>query len=85
MLPTSIYKLVDLKYLFVGESFELEIWHTCFQHKYDFMKKFHDKRKVFNPWESGKVGSSEIFYILVNFEYLFLGKSFGLEISQICY
>ena len=38
-LPTSIYKLVDLKYLFVGESFELEIWHTYYQHKYDFMEK----------------------------------------------
>ena len=33
------YKLVDLKYRFVGESFELEFWHTYYQHKYDFMKK----------------------------------------------
>ena len=67
------------------ESFEFEIWHRCYQHKYDFMKKFHGKRKVFNPWEGGKVGSTEIFDILVNFEYLFLGKSFGLEIWQIYY
>ena len=36
--------------------------------------------KVFNLWEGGKVGSSEIFYMLVNFEYPFLGKSFGLKI-----
>ena len=37
-LPTSIYKLVDLKCGFVDESFEVEIWHTYYQHKYDFMK-----------------------------------------------
>ena len=29
-LPTSVYKLIDLKYLFVGESFEVGIWHTCY-------------------------------------------------------
>ena len=46
-LPTSIYKLVDLKYHFVGEFFELEIWHTCYQHKYDFMEK--------NLWKKKKV------------------------------
>ena len=73
--------LVDLKYLFMGESSELEIWHTCYQHKYDVMKIISwQKKKDFNPWEGGKVGSSEIFYMLVNFEYLFLGKLFGLEI-----
>ena len=43
-------------------------------------KKFHCKKKVFNPWEGGKVGNNEIFYMLVNFEYLLLGKLFGLEI-----
>ena len=43
------------------------------------------KRNFLNPWEGGKVGKSEIFYMLVNFEYLFLGKSFGLEIWYICY
>ena len=78
--------LVDLKYHFVDESFELEFWHTYYQHKYDFMKKnLWQKKNVFNLWEGGKVGSTEIFYILVNFEYLFLGKSFGLKIWQICY
>ena len=30
------------------------------------------KKKVFNLWKGGKVDSSEIFYMLVNFEYLFL-------------
>ena len=85
-LSTSIYKLVELKYPFVGESFELEIWHICYQHKYDFMKKkFMAKSKVFSLWEGGKVGNSEIFYMLVNFKYLFLGKSFGLKIWQVCY
>ena len=79
-LPTSIYKLVDLKYCFVGESFELEIWRTCYQHKYDFIKKNSWQKKSFNLWEDGKVGSSENFYMLVNFEYLFLDKSFGLKI-----
>ena len=79
-LPTSIYKLVDLKYHFVGKSFEFEIWHTWYQHKYDFMKKNLWQKKVFNPWEGGKVGNNEIFYMLVNFEYLLLGKLFGLEI-----
>ena len=43
------------------------------------------KKKVFNLWEGGKVGYSEIFYMLVNFEYLFLGKSSGFKIWQICY
>ena len=43
------------------------------------------KNKVFNLWEGGKVGCSEISYMLVNFEYLFLGKSFGLKIWQICH
>ena len=84
-LPTSIYKFIDLKYLFEGETFELEIWHTCYQHKYNFMKKFQGKKKVFNPWEGGKVGSTKIFFMLVNFMYLFLGKSFFFEIWQISY
>ena len=48
-------------------------------------KIFHGKKKVFNLWEGGKVGSNEIFYMLVNFEYLFLGKSFGLKLWKICY
>ena len=26
------------------------------------------KKKVFNLWEGGKVGTNEIFYMLVNFE-----------------
>ena len=43
--PLQQHKLVDLKYLFVGESFELEIWHTCYQHKYGFMEKIHGKKK----------------------------------------
>ena len=43
---TSIYKFEDLKYRFVGESFELEFWHTYYQHKYDFKKKkFMAKKK----------------------------------------
>ena len=49
------------------------------------LKKIQGKKKVFNLWKGGKVGSSEIFYMLVNFEYLFLSKSFGIKISQICY
>ena len=31
------------------------------------------------------MGNSDIFYMLINFEYLFLGESFGLKIWQICY
>ena len=44
----DIYKLVDLKYHFVGESFELEIWHRCYQHKYDFMKKISWQKRKFS-------------------------------------
>ena len=43
-----MFKLVDFKYHFVGESFELEIWHTCYQHKYDFIKKKFMAKKVFS-------------------------------------
>ena len=46
----SIYKLVDLKHHLVGESFELEIWHTCYQHKYDFMKKISWQKKRFSTF-----------------------------------
>ena len=82
----QLYKLVDLKYRFVGESFELEIWHTSYQHKYDFMKRISWKNRKFSIFgRVAKFGSSEIFYMLVNFEYLFLGKSFGLKTWQICY
>jgi len=45
-------------------------------------QKFHGKRK-FNPWKAIKVDNSEFFsqlHILVDFEYLFFGESFGLEI-----
>ena len=66
----------------MDESFEHEIWHTYYQHKYDFMKKISWKKKVSNLWEGGKDGSSEIFYMLVNFEYLFLGKSFGPKFGK---
>ena len=45
MSVETLLKLVDLKYPFVGESFELKIWHTCYQHKYDFMKNFMGKKK----------------------------------------
>ena len=45
--------MVDLKYHFVGESFELEISHihTCYQHKYDFMKKNSLEKKKFSIFE----------------------------------
>jgi len=41
------------------------------------------KKNLFNPWESVKVGSSEIFsqlHMLVDFDHLSLGESFDLEI-----
>ena len=43
--PLQQHKLVDLKYCFVSKSFELEIWHTYYQPKYDFMKKNSWKKK----------------------------------------
>ena len=43
------------------------------------------EKKVFNLWEGGKVGNNENFYMLVNFEYFFLGKSFDVKAWQICY
>ena len=48
-------------------------------------KEICGKKRVFNPWEGGKVGNNEIFYMLVNFEYIFLDKSFGLKIWLICF
>jgi len=47
-----------------------------------------EKKKKRNPWEATKVGNSEIFselHMLVNFEYLSFGESFGLEIWYTCY
>jgi len=78
--------LVDFKHLFVSKSFELEIWHTYYQHRDDFMtKNFMVHKQFFSPWEGVKVGSSGIVshnYTcqLVGFKYLFVGKSFELEI-----
>jgi len=45
------------------------------------------KKQLFNPWDSVKVDSSEIVshnYTLVDFEYLFLWGSFGLENFHTC-
>ena len=65
--------LVDIEY-FLYESFGLEIFHTCNQHRDGFMEKIHGQIFFFNPWKGVKVGSSEIFsqlHKLVDFKYLF--------------
>ena len=40
------------------------------------------KKKVFNPWKGGKVGSNEIFKMLVNFEYLFWVNNLALKFGK---
>jgi len=41
-----IYILVDFKYLFLCEFFELEIWLTCYQHRDNLVKE--------NSWQKQK-------------------------------
>ena len=41
----NVYIMVNLKYHFMDESFEFEIWHTCYQFKYNFMKKISWQKK----------------------------------------
>ena len=53
--------LVDIEYFFLYESFGFEFFHTCHQYKDILMPKFSWKMFFFNPWESVKVGNSEIF------------------------
>ena len=55
-----------LKYHFVGESFELEIWHTYYQHKYDLMKK--------NSWQKKKFSIFGRVTKLVAVKFLHVGK-----------
>jgi len=53
IIPTCVFGRIE--YVFSNESFGLEIWHTCYQQKFDGKKQF------FSPWEGVKVGSSESF------------------------
>lgn len=56
--------LVDFEYLSLYGSFELEIFHTCNQHRDGLMTKIlWANKKNSNPWEGVKVGSNEIFLI----------------------
>jgi len=80
--------LVDFKYLFLYEFFELEIWRKCYQHRDNPLKKIHGKTKNFNPWEGLKVGNSENYYCLLQqhrFRIFFWSKSFELEIWHTYY
>ena len=40
------------------------------------------KKKDLNLWEGGKVGNSEIFYMLVNFKILFWVKHLALKFGK---
>jgi len=74
---------------FLCKYFELEIWRTCYQHRDYPLPKI--------PWQNfflsilGRVSmwaAVNFFsqsHILVDFEYLFLYESFGLEICHTCY
>jgi len=80
--------LIDFEYLFWDKSFELEIWHTCYQHRGYLMKKNSWQKKKFSILaKGGKVGNSESsqLHMLVDFEYLFWGESFSFEILHTCY
>jgi len=53
----------DFEYLLGGKSFELEIWHKCYQHRGDLMTKISwQKKKKFSLREGVKFGNSEIFF-----------------------
>jgi hypothetical protein len=55
---------------------------TCEENKKGKGEVFMGKAKVFNPSEGGKVGSRESLelHMFIDFQYLFLGDSVGLEI-----
>jgi len=55
------HMLVDLEYTFLNESFGLEIWHTCYQHRWAHAKELMAKNQFFSPWKGVKVGISENF------------------------
>jgi len=81
--------LVEYQNLFLYASFVLEIWHTFYQHRNDFMPKFSHvaKEQFFIPWEDVNVGSSEIFLTTTHVGRLqisFFCGSFRLEIFHIC-
>jgi len=76
--------LVDLKYLFLHKSFVFEIFHTFNQYIDGLMtKNLCEKKKIS---VLGKVSTLAIvknisqLHRIVDFKYLFFGKSFGLEI-----
>ena len=70
-LPTSVYKLVDLKYVFVGQSFKLEIRHRCCHHKYDFIKENSTQNTDFCSMKVENVDNNEIFSMIVKFRFSF--------------
>jgi len=51
--------MVDLKYLFVDESFEPEFWCTCYQYTDDYMRKI-SWQKYSILGRVSKLGDSEI-------------------------
>ena len=53
---------------FVGEIFELEIWHTCYQYIYNFMKKYlWKKKKISILGKMAKLASLKVGKLLISF------------------
>jgi len=81
--------LVDVEYLFLNESFGLEIWHTCYQHREGLMKKNSWQESNFSPL--GRVSKLVVVKFFLTTPYVgsflisFLCKSFGLEICHTYY
>jgi len=74
---------------FLSKSFVLEIWYTYYQHRDGLISKISmAKRKNSIFGRLSKLATVKIIsqlHMLVDFKYLFYGKSFGLEIWYTCY